>query len=303
MTQTLVIFLKGFLMGMADIVPGVSGGTVAFITGIYDDLISSISSVNKQFVQHVLKFDIKAALSHINAGLLFPLFSGILIALISMSNLMHFFMDHYPTYTWSLFFGLIIASIIFVAKSIERINEVSSYMFIGLGAVFGYAIIKLVPVDTPNTPFYVFLAACISICAMILPGISGSFLLLILGKYFYVTSAIKAPTAEGSLVIILCFGAGALVGILSFSKLLNFLLKNYHRQMMCVLVGFMIGSVQKIWPWREVVRSKQVGEKIKILEEAVFFPGSINTEILIALAIMFLAVISVFVVERLSEKK
>ncbi|MFK8138800.1 MAG: DUF368 domain-containing protein [Bdellovibrionales bacterium] len=302
MSSKIILFIKGFCMGMADIVPGVSGGTVAFITGIYDDLIASISSVNKGFVSLVLKLEIKKALKHINIGFLLPLFSGIIIALISMANLMHYFMDSYPIYTWSLFFGLILASIVFVAKTIEGILSFSSIAFISVGTAIGYLVIQLVPVDTPNTSMYVFFAGCISICAMILPGISGSFLLLILGKYFYITSAIKAPTHPDSLPIIVSYVAGALVGILSFSKLLNFLLNNYRPQMMCVLVGFMIGSIQKIWPWREVIHSKVIGGKTRILEEAVYFPTSINQEALLAFGIMIFAIALVFSIEKIYSK-
>ena len=300
--ESLFIAGKGFCMGMADIVPGVSGGTVALITGVYDQLISSISSVNKEFLTHIIKFRIKAAAEHINLSFLLPLFMGILTAIISMASLMHFLMSNYGVYTWSLFFGLILASIVFIAKHIETIKDWKSFAYIAFGTCVGYFIVTLIPVETPNNTIFVFLSATIAICAMILPGISGSFILLILGKYIYVTSAIKAPFEGSNLMVIATFGSGCLVGLLSFSKLLNYLLKHYHNQLMCVLVGFMIGSMKKIWPWREVLEQKVVRGKTHVLKDAVIFPQSFGTEEIIAFGLMFFGIILVFAIESLTNK-
>jgi putative membrane protein len=298
----LILGLKGFGMGMADIVPGVSGGTIALITGVYDDLIKSISSVNKDFIKLIFQFKIKEALSHLNFSFLLPLLIGIALAFITMSRVMHYFMNEYSIFTWSLFFGLILASILFIGKTIKNIKKFNNISLIGIGTIIGFAIVSLVPVDTPNSLPMVFIAGSIAICAMILPGISGSFILLILGKYMYMTSALKNPTADGNIFLILTFMAGCLVGILSFSKFLNHLLKNYHNQTMCILLGFMIGSMKKIWPWKEIIETKIVRGKTHILKDAVIFPSEFNSEVIIAFGLMIFGILLVLSIEKFSQK-
>ena len=295
--------LKGFAMGVADIVPGVSGGTIALITGVYDELIKSISSVNKDFVQALSKLEIKKALEILNFKFLFPLGFGILFALVSMAKVMHYLMAEYSTYTWSLFFGLILSSIIFLGKGIKNISQPKNIFSIISGSLVGYAIVSLIPVQTPETSLMVFLSGCIGICAMILPGISGSFILLILGKYLYVTSALKNPFADGSLAIIIIFACGCLVGLLSFSKILNFLLSKYHNIMMCILTGFMIGSMKKIWPWKEVIEQKIVRGKIHVLQDRVIFPTEFDSQTIIAFVIMLVGFSLVFILENLNKSK
>lgn len=299
----ILVGLKGFAMGMADIVPGVSGGTVALITGVYDDLIQSISSVNKEFITKLFKFDVKGVLNHVNAPFIIPLFVGIILAIVSMSKVMHFFMTNYSIYTWSLFFGLILASIIYVGKTVENIFHPKSMVFVAIGTGVGYAIVSLVPVHTPETALMTFLSGCIAICAMILPGISGSFILLILGKYLFVTSALKNPFNIDAITTIMTFVMGCLVGLLSFSKVLNYLLKNFHNIMMCVLTGFMIGSLKKIWPWREVLESTIIRGKTKVLQDQVFFPSEFSAEVITAFVIMIIGFGLIFVIEKLGNKK
>ena len=299
----ILVGLKGFAMGMADIVPGVSGGTVALITGVYDDLIQSISSVNKEFITKLFKFDVKGVLNHVNAPFIIPLFVGIILAIVSMSKVMHFFMTNYSIYTWSLFFGLILASIIYVGKTVENIFHPTIMVFVAIGTGVGYAIVSLVPVHTPETALMTFLSGCIAICAMILPGISGSFILLILGKYLFVTSALKNPFNIDAITTIMTFVMGCLVGLLSFSKVLNYLLKNFHNIMMCVLTGFMIGSLKKIWPWREVLESTIIRGKTKVLQDQVFFPSEFSAEVITAFVIMIIGFALIFVIEKLGNKK
>ena len=301
--KSISIGAKGFCMGMADIVPGVSGGTVALITGIYDELIKSISLVNTDFIKLLFQFKIIKALEHINIKFLAPLMLGILTAIVSMARLMHFFMNNYSVYTWSLFFGLILASIIFVAKHIEDIKKLNHLSFIILGTAIGYGVVSLIPVETSNTLSMIFFSGMISICAMILPGISGSFILLILGKYMYVTSAIKNPFIEGNIYILISFAFGCLLGLLAFSRLLNYLLSKFHGQMMCVLLGFMIGSLKKIWPWREVIEQKIIRGKVHVLKESVVFPTEVNLEVILAFGLMIFGIVLVFVIEGFSKQK
>ncbi|MEX1099611.1 MAG: DUF368 domain-containing protein, partial [Bacteriovoracaceae bacterium] len=205
MNQKIMLLLKGFAMGLADIVPGVSGGTVAFITGIYDELLASIASVNAAFVRQLLKFQFKNALAQIHFEFLAPLLIGIASAVLLTSRLMHFLLNEYPIYTWSLFFGLILASALYIAKHIKRPDNKLNYLFLPAGALIGWALVSLIPVQTPESYPYVFGAGAIAICAMILPGISGSFILLILGKYAFITGALKNPFEAGNLALILVF--------------------------------------------------------------------------------------------------
>ena len=211
-------------------------------------------------------------------------------------------MQEYSVYTWSTFFGLIIASIIFISKTLEDRKSPKAIGLVLLGTIIGYICVSLIPVSTPNSTLFIFLSGAIAICAMILPGISGSFILLILGKYAFVTGALKAPFVEGNLFTIFTFATGCLVGLLSFSKLLNYLLKNYHNMVMCILTGFMIGSLKKIWPWREVIESKVVRGKTHVLKDALVLPTELNSEVIIALALMLFGIVLVFAIENFSHK-
>lgn len=293
---------KGFAMGMADIVPGVSGGTIALITNIYDELIRTISSVNKDFLQLLLRFKIKELITHANGQFIIPLFFGIASAIVLMSKVMHYFMQEFPVYTWSLFFGLILASIYYVGTTIPDIKQPKSMGMVLVGTLVGYLVVSLIPVSTPDTLPMIFLAGCIGICAMILPGISGSFILLILGKYTFVTSALKSPFSDGNIAVIMTFCAGCLIGLLSFSKFLNYLLKHFHNMTMCVLTGFMIGTLKKIWPWKEVLETRIVRGKAKVLRDANILPTEINSEVILALLLMIIGIVLVLGLEHVSKR-
>ncbi len=290
-------------MGAADIVPGVSGGTVALITGIYDELIKTISSFDHKILKLLFSGDFKSFMDKGNFKFLVPLLSGILIAIIGLSHLMHFLMGTYPVQTWSLFFGLIVASIIFLGKGLNDWKKPKMLSSFIIGTVLGYLVTTMIPVETSNNLINIFIAGSIAICAMILPGISGSFILLILGKYFFVTSALKSPFAEGSLLVILTFAFGCFVGLLSFSKILNFLLIKYHSLMMYLLVGFMLGSLNKIWPWREVLSSKIIRGKTHVLSDKIVFPSEINSQVITAFLIMIFGIVLVFAIEKYAKNK
>lgn len=300
--KQLLISLKGFAMGMADIVPGVSGGTVALITGVYNELIKTISSFNKEAIKLLLKFQIKDFLKHMNGPFIIPLFIGIILAILTMSRLMHFLMSEYAVYTWSLFFGLIIASIFFVARLIPNLKSPSNIVTMIAGGGIGYAVVSLIPVHTPDTPLMFFLSGAIAICAMILPGISGSFILLILGKYLTVTSALKNPFADGNLLMIAIFCIGCFIGLVSFSKFLNYVLDKFYGKTMSLLTGFMIGSLKKIWPWREVLEEKIIRGKTHVLRDQLILPAEANIELFLAVACMFIGAILILTLERAGNK-
>jgi len=239
-------------MGAADVIPGVSGGTIAFITGIYDDFVGSIASINAEAMRLLFKGRLKDFWKHINGAFLLSIVLGIAISVISLAGLMQMLLSTYPIQTWAFFFGLIVASSIFIIRGISgwKLREIILIIFgIGLGIV----VCTLSPTQTPDGLWFIFLSGAIAICAMILPGISGSFILLILGKYQYIMGCISdlvSGVEIGRNLVTLCvFLAGAVVGILSFSKFLHWLLARWNKETLIVLAGFIIGSLVKVWPW------------------------------------------------------
>lgn len=247
-----MVAVKGACMGAADVIPGVSGGTIAFITGIYDQLIESINSINGTALKLFFSGKFKEFWKHINGSFLVSLFCGILVSVLSLAGLMQYLLEHHPIQTWAFFFGLIVASSIFILRGIQGWN-MKSAMFPVLGVVLGIVVCTLSPTQTPDALWFIFLSGAIAICAMILPGISGSFILLILGKYKYIMGAITGLTtgaAVGESLVILCvFAVGAVCGILAFSRLLHWLLARFNKETLMVLAGFIIGSLVKVWPW------------------------------------------------------
>ena len=239
-------------MGAADVIPGVSGGTIAFITGIYDDLIGSLNSINKTALQLFFSGRFKDFWKHINGNFLLSLFCGILISVLSLAGLMHYLLENHPIQTWAFFFGLIVASSIFILRGIDGWN-LKTILFLVFGVILGIVVCTLSPTTTPDALWFIFLSGAIAICAMILPGISGSFILLILGKYKYIMSTISGLTsgeAIGENLLVLCvFAVGAVCGILAFSRFLHWLLGKYNKETLIVLAGFIIGSLVKVWPW------------------------------------------------------
>lgn len=242
----IILVLKGIGMGTADVIPGVSGGTIAFITGIYEELIDSIKSVvAPESIKYLKSLSLLNYFKAINADFLLAVLSGIAISFLSLAKLMQYLWANYPIFVWSFFFGLILASVWFVAKIIERWN-VSTYIFFVIGIILGFVITSITPTETPNDLWFIFICGAVAICAMILPGISGSFILLLMGKYIYMMSALSSF----NITIILVFLLGAAVGILAFSNFLSWLLHHFHAATISLLAGFMLGSLNKVWPWK-----------------------------------------------------
>jgi len=297
-----LLWLKGMCMGGADIIPGVSGGTIAFITGIYEQLVDAIRSFNVDFVRRLLSFDISGAVSITHIRFLVCLFLGIMTAMITMAGIMNTMLHTHPVETWSLFFGLITASIFVVGKQIEPLSGVN-LGFILLGAAGSYLLVGMIPVSTPETLPFIFLCGAIAICAMILPGISGAFLLLMLGKYEYVTRTLKNPFVWDNFVIMAVFAAGAGVGIVLFSRVLYFLLHRWHAATVSVLTGFMIGALRKVWPWKEVLETSMIRGKVHVLREQNVLPDTINGEVFFAMGLVIVGIIVVLALERLSHDR
>lgn len=251
----IMVAVKGACMGAADVIPGVSGGTIAFITGIYDKLIGSINAIDSTAVKLFFSGKFKEFWKHINGGFLLSLFSGILLSVVALAGLMQYLLEHHPIQTWAFFFGLIVASSLFILRGIKGWN-LKGAIFLVFGVILGIVVCTLSPTTTPDALWFIFLSGAIAICAMILPGISGSFILLILGKYQFIMSTITGLTtgeAVGeSLVILAVFAVGAVCGILAFSKFLHWLLGRFHKETLIVLAGFIIGSLVKVWPWSNI---------------------------------------------------
>ena len=250
--KNIIVAVKGACMGAADVIPGVSGGTIAFIMGIYDDFVGSLASINGEAVRLLFKGQFKAFWKHINGSFLLSLVIGIGISVVSLAGLMQMLLNDFPIQTWAFFFGLIVASSIFIIRGIKGWKLREGVLLL-LGIILGVVICTLSPTQTPDGLWFIFLSGAIAICAMVLPGISGSFILLILGKYQYIMGVISDLVSGvdfGRNLLILCvFAIGAVIGILSFSKFLHWLLARWNKETLIVLAGFIIGSLVKVWPW------------------------------------------------------
>ncbi|MDH5581531.1 MAG: DUF368 domain-containing protein [Bdellovibrionales bacterium] len=302
----ITLYLKGFLMGIADLIPGVSGGTIAFITGIYEDLLNAIATVNKEVIFKILKFQWKTAAHEMHLKILLPILGGILTAIFSLAKLMHFLLNNHPIPTWGLFFGLITASIIIVGKDLDkthRIHSPTNILWIIIGVVVGYGLVSLIPVHTPENLFFIFLCGVIGITAMILPGISGSFILLILGKYEFITASVKDPFHGNNIITLLVFGCGSVTGLLGFSKILNYLLKHFRKNTLAFLVGLLIGTLKKLWPWKEVLESTVIRGKTRVLREQNFFPADMSFDTLFVFGIMLVGFLAIIFMEYASNHK
>ncbi len=254
--QYLLLALKGCAMGSADVVPGVSGGTIAFISGIYDELIDSIRSFDAEALRLLVRGRFAALWHHVNGRFLLPVAAGIGVAVFSLARLMTYLLEHRPIEIRSFFFGLIVASALLMAKEVGRWGAATGAAFVA-GCVAAWWITVATPAQTPDAWWFVMLSGAIAICAMILPGISGAFILLLLGKYDFIMRAVS----ELNLPVLALFLIGAAVGIVSFSHLLSWLLKHRRDVTVATLVGFMVGSLNKVWPWRVSLVEESLAER------------------------------------------
>ena len=290
------LVLKGMGMGAADVVPGVSGGTIAFIVGIYEELIDSIKSINASSLRLLFCGKIGAFWKAINANFLLSIVAGICISVFSLAKLITYLLEHQPILVWSFFFGLVLASTWFVGKAIKQWQP-KTYVSFAIGTLLAYYITVATPAETPTHPLFIFLCGAIAICAMILPGISGSFILVLLGKYFYIMDAVKSLKLSGLLIFI----AGAGIGITTFSRLLSYALRRFHDTTIALLAGFMLGSLNKVWPWKETLETYTDSHgAIKPLVEQNILP---NAHIAEAIGLMFIGFIMVYILEKLSSNK
>lgn len=254
-------------MGAADVVPGVSGGTIAFITGIYEELINSIKSIDFEAVKLLFTGRWKSLWKHVNGNFLLAVFGGIFISVLSLAKVLEYVLEHHPILIWSFFFGLILASSYAVSRKIRKWEYVNIVALMG-GIGIALYITSVTPATTSDASWYVVLSGGLASCAMILPGISGSFILLLLGKYEFALQAVN----ERAILDLILLGSGALIGLILFSNLLSWLLRKYHDITISLLVGFMIGSLNKIWPWKEIMETIDVDGELKPLIEKNILP-------------------------------
>ena len=288
-------------MGAADVVPGVSGGTIAFITGIYEELLETINSVNLSALKKLKTEGLKGFWKHINGNFLVALFLGIGISIVSLAKLITYLLEHHSILLWSFFFGLILSSVYLVGKTVKKWN-VGKIIGLLIGAAIAFYITILPPMENPNALWFVFLSGAIAICAMILPGISGSFILLLLGSYEMVLGAIK----DAKLSVIAVFAVGCVTGLLSFSKLLNWMFKKYHDLTIAILTGFLIGSLNKIWPWKETIstRINSHGETVPFIQENISpFNYAEENQLVFALLMAVVGLVLIIGLEKFAKKE
>ncbi len=287
-------------MGAADVVPGVSGGTIAFISGIYEELITSINSIDFSLITVLRKEGIKAAWNKINGNFLISLFLGIFISVLSLAKFLSWLLENEPVLLWSFFFGLVLASIIFVGKEITKWNLGTVSVFI-IGALLAYFITELPVGDNSDSLPYLFMSGALAICAMILPGISGAFILVLLGSYKTILDAVH----ERDIKIVATVALGAIFGLLSFSRLLKWMFNHYKNITLALLTGFILGSLNKIWPWKKVLETKVFGDKVIVVDDMNVWPSAFEGDSKLMLAII-LAIIGfslIFILEKAASKK
>ena len=290
--------VKGFCMGASDVVPGVSGGTIALITGIYEDLIHAIKSFDLPSLHLLLRFRIKDFLNRVSYQFLAAVGIGILVAVFSLAKILSWLLQNEPVLLWSFFFGLILGSIVIVGR---RVDDwiMSRWAVFGVGALGAYFLVGLVPLSTPERAWFLFLSGAIAICAMILPGISGSFILVLMGKYEFVLQAVN----DRDLMSLGIVAAGACAGIVLFSRLLSWLLDRYHDLTVSLLAGLMLGSLRKIWPWKEAVSMMRDrhGDLVPLIQRN-RLPAHWESEVFLALSLMITGFVAVSLIHRLGAQ-
>lgn len=311
----LVIAFKGIAMGAADVVPGVSGGTIAFISGIYEELIESIDKVNLGVIKVWKQDGFKKAWNSVNANFLLALFSGIAISILSLAKLIKWLLHNEPILLWSFFFGLVLASILYIAKQIKGWSPILIVAII-ITSILSFYITLAEPFASPDSPFYLLFCGFIAIIAMILPGVSGAFILLILGAYQTAIDTINnlrdgllmgnMELFKAAFINFLLLAVGAIVGLKVFSKALNWMFKHHKNLTLAILTGFMIGSLNKIWPWKEVLKTRlnSAGEVVTLLDKSVLptkFAG--DNELFMAIVFIIIGFATILILESLGKQK
>ena len=299
MKYYLILFIKGMGFGIANLIPGVSGGTVALITKIYEELIYSIKSFDIKALKLLISFDFRGLIKHINLYFLLVVFTGAIVSVFCTANLFKFLFANYPILLWSFFFGLIAASTYSVSKRVEKWSSPNIITLI-IGCIMATSLLFISPA-TPNSDlFFIFICGIISVSGMLLPGLSGSFLLILMGNYelLMVTALV-----ELNYLLLAVFLIGSVVGLLGFSHVLSWLFEHYKDKTLALLTGFIFGSLSLIWPWKEILGSTVINGEKKILKHHLYVPNITEENTLIAFALILAGIVTVWVLESFSHKK
>ncbi|WP_369048901.1 DUF368 domain-containing protein [Tenacibaculum sp. UWU-22] len=298
----IVIVLKGMSMGAADVVPGVSGGTIAFISGVYEELLNSISNINLKLLKTLKNEGFAAAWKQLNGNFLLALLTGIFISILSLAKLIKWILENKPVLLWSFFFGLVLASILYIAKQVTKWDTLGVFLLI-ISAAVAYFITTLNPLVSENSSsVFLFFAGAIAICAMILPGISGAFILVLLGAYKPILTAVNNRDL-GTVAVV---GLGAIVGLLSFSRILKWLFAHYKNYTLVFLTGFVVGSLNKIWPWKETLtwRINSHGIKVPLKQQSISpFSFQGDNQLFFSILLAILGFCLILVLEKLAVEK
>ncbi|MBZ9786127.1 DUF368 domain-containing protein [Psychroflexus sp. CAK57W] len=296
----ITISLKGIGMGAADVVPGVSGGTIAFITGIYEELVTTIANVDLSLIKTWRKEGFGNMWKRLNGNFILALLTGIFISVFTLMRLTNFLLETYPVVVWSFFFGLVMASVWYVGKQIDRWT-LKLIVFALIGFFIAFGITLMTPAQGIDHPLYFLLCGAIAICAMILPGISGAFILVLMGGYKTITEAVS----ELNFQVIGLVGLGAIIGILSFSRVLKWLFNHFRLITLAILTGFIAGSLNKIWPWKNIMDSEIIKDKVVILDETSVLPQNFegDPQLLFAIIAAILGFLLILLLEKVAEKQ
>ena len=299
MKNHFILFLKGMAMGVANVIPGVSGGTIALITEIYEDLIHSLKSINIHSFKLILNFKFKEFIEYTNFYFLLSIFGGSIVSVFSIASLFKYLFEHYPVFIWAFFFGLILASIFFVGKRITKWS-LWNVVILLLGASVAFSLSFISPTSQNENLFYVFICGIIGISGMMLPGLSGSFILILMGNYQLLM--VDAIT-DLEILLLSVFLLGSIFGLISFSRVLSWVFKSYKDATLALLTGFIFGSLNIIWPWKKELKYIIVSGEKKILSYERYFPNQFNSETILAFTLLILGFLIVCWMERFSSAK
>jgi putative membrane protein len=299
MKHYFILFIKGMSMGIANVIPGVSGGTIALITGIYEDLINSLKSFDTKSLKLITSLNFSGFIKYTNLYFLIAVFGGSIASVFSIASLFKYLFTHYPILIWAFFFGLIIASIYFVGKRITKWNTATIIsLVIGTGIALSLSFIT--PATENENLFFVFICGIIGISGMMLPGLSGSFILILMGNYELL---MVTAVTELNLVLLGVFLLGSAFGLMSFSHILAWVFKHYKNPTLALLTGFILGSLSIIWPWKEVAESIIINGREKIIAYNWYLPNELNTQTVLAILLIIIGVLSVYALENFAPKK
>ena len=299
MKNYIILFIKGMAMGIANVIPGVSGGTIALITGIYEELINSLKSFDTKSLKLITSLNISGFIKHTNLYFLLAVFGGSIASVFSIASLFKYLFADYPILIWAFFFGLIIASVYFVGKRITQWNTATIFSLI-IGTGIAVSLSFMTPASENDNLFFVFICGIIGVSGMMLPGLSGSFILILMGNYELL---MVTAVTELNILLLSIFFLGSAFGLMSFSHILAWVFKHYKNPTLALLTGFILGSLNIIWPWKEVAESIIIKGKEKIIAYNWYFPNELNTETIAAILLILTGILSVYALENFTPNK